>query len=813
MTREIEYNPSPTLTQFHKSNALVRGIRGPFGSGKSVGCCWELWTRALEQRANKDGIRKSRGLVTRNTYGELTSTTIKTWLDWFPEERFGKMVHGAPIVQMCRWKADDGTTVELEMMFLALDRPEHVKKLLSLDITFGWMNEAREQPKAILDALTGRVGRYPRAEDGGATWSGVIMDTNSPDDDHWWYDLAEVNCPPEFKFFCQPAGDSDDAENLDWLLQTPESMKHPCGHPERRARGHLYYSRLKAGKTKEWVKVYVKGQYGTVHDGKPVYGERWNDNLHVKEINPIQGVKLVIGVDFGLTPAAVITQNDARGRLLVLDEVVGADMGFRQFLENALIPYLLANYQAWWAKKDEMILLVGDPAGDKRADSDEKTCFQEARAKHLKIRAAKSNSLAPRVGSVEWFLSKLTGGQPAFLLDSDCKVLRKGFNGGYKYRRIQVTGQERYTEEPDKNQYSHCFVAGTMVATPNGELGIETLAVGDLVLTPAGPREVLATMSRLVDATVTLEFSHGRQVECTGDHPFFVGGNRVRADELQYSDVLQTIGENEWEDRPNTRRKISTALATIASRVATSSRTMVSTSIERFGFSTMGRSLQATTFITPTMTKVTMSSATWYASPRLNMPATTGASGSQRAPKRRGVTWRSFDLLHRLGMAPTQESSGTRTTANAHGKTGKAKTCGAPTAGALSRLWLALRSAGSALLRVSQRREGQAALTTSIVRAASAATDSRSTSTQGQGRAVHLVRRSSLVGQKEVFDLTIQGAHCFYAVGVLVSNCHDALQYAAMESGGIQAILQAGRPAGRKLPTFTPTDSTMGVLG
>lgn len=465
----VEYNPSPTLEKFHASNALVRGVRGPFGSGKSVGCCWELWTRALEQRANRSGIRKSRGLVTRNTYGELTSTTIKTWLDWFPEDRFGKMVHGAPIVQMCRWKCDDGTEVELEMMFLALDRPEHVKKLLSLDITFGWMNEAREQPKAILDALTGRVGRYPRAEDGGASWSGVIMDTNSPDDDHWWYDLAEVKKPPEFHFFSQPPGDSEEAENLDWLLQTPETVALPLGHPDRRARGLMYYERLKPGKTDEWVKVYVKGQYGTVHDGKPVYPE-WNDRLHANDIFHIPGAKLVIGVDFGLTPAAVFTQNDVRGRFLVLDEVCGEDMGFRQFLEDLLIPHLMKHYPAHWAKKDEMILLVADPAGTQRAQSNEKSCFQEAREKKLTIRAAKTNSWLPRRGAVAWFLSKLSDGKPMLMLDPICTMLRKGFNGAYKYRRIQMPGEERYSDEAAKNKYSHPHDALQYAAMESGGL-------------------------------------------------------------------------------------------------------------------------------------------------------------------------------------------------------------------------------------------------------------------------------------------------------------------------------------------------------
>jgi len=475
MTHTVEYTPSPTLAKFHASNALVRGVRGPIGSGKSVGCCWEIWTRAAEQ-APHDGVRRSRCLVTRNTYGELLTTTVRTWLDWFPQENFGKLLEKAPIEQVCRWELDDGTKVELEMWFLALDRPDHVKKLLSLEVTFGWMNEAREQPKAILDALTGRVGRFPRAQDGGATWSGVIMDTNPPDDDHWWYQLAEVDRPDRFAFFSQPAGDSPDAENLDWLLQTPESMKFPVGSRERRDQGAQYYERLKGGKTSEWIKVYIKGQYGTVHDGKPVYDE-WNDNLHTAEIYAVQGVKLTIGVDFGLTPAAVITQNDAKGRLLVLDELCGTDLGFRQFLENALIPYLVTNYPVHWAKKETMIELIGDPAGEQRAQNNETTCFAEAKAKGLRIKAAKSNAWLARRGGVAWFLSKLASGKPMFLLDVTCTVLRKGFNGGYKYRRIQVSGDERYTDEPNKNRYSHPHDALQYAAMESG--GIQAVAAAN----------------------------------------------------------------------------------------------------------------------------------------------------------------------------------------------------------------------------------------------------------------------------------------------------------------------------------------------
>jgi hypothetical protein len=98
-----------------------------------VGCCWEIWSGRRSSGPQRRAALALGGH--RNTYGELTTTTLKTWLDWFPEERFGKVVHGAPITHNLSWDAEDGTKVELEMWFLALDRPEHVKKLLSMEIT------------------------------------------------------------------------------------------------------------------------------------------------------------------------------------------------------------------------------------------------------------------------------------------------------------------------------------------------------------------------------------------------------------------------------------------------------------------------------------------------------------------------------------------------------------------------------------------------------------------------------------------------------------------------------------------------------
>lgn len=368
-------------------------------------------------------------------------------------------------------------------MFLSLDKPADVKKLKSLDLSGVWLNEASELPKAVLDMATSRVGRYPSKAMGGCTWSGVIMDTNSPDDDHWWYELAEAPSPEELEQRASLEHQlrklglmREDQSLYDWFSQPGALLKqgtqyvpNPAAeNVDNHTEGYGYWLKQIAGKSADWIKVYVLGEYGSVHDGKPVYGD-WSDDLHVKEMEPIPGVKIEIGFDFGLTPAAVIAQIDQRGRLRVLDELCGEDMGFRRFLDEVLVPQLGEVYADWWKHREKMIECVGDPAGGQRAQhDDEATCYAEAKAVGLTILPADTNDFIPRRSSVEWYLTRLVDGRPAFSLDPCCTSLRKGFNGGYKYRRIQASGEERFTLEPVKNKFSHPHDALQYLALKHG---------------------------------------------------------------------------------------------------------------------------------------------------------------------------------------------------------------------------------------------------------------------------------------------------------------------------------------------------------
>lgn len=267
-TREIEYSyAGPTTKAFHLSEARRRVLLGPFGSGKSVACCWEIFDRACRQEASAAKERKSRFLVIRNTYPELTETTIKTWRDWFPDQ-LGRFVFSVPPTHRLVFPLEDGTTVESEVIFLALDRPEHVRKLLSLEVTGIYFNECREINKAIIDAADGRIGRYPRKQDGGPTWRGIIADTNMPDEDHWLFDAAEGK-NPAWDVHRQPGGLrrilNEEGKTLGWEEDPDaENLQNlPDG----------YYIDQVEDKTEDHIAVYLAAEFGHIPTEGSYYAE------------------------------------------------------------------------------------------------------------------------------------------------------------------------------------------------------------------------------------------------------------------------------------------------------------------------------------------------------------------------------------------------------------------------------------------------------------------------------------------------------------------------------------------------------------
>lgn len=438
------YFGSPTLKAFAASNAFIRGLMGPFGSGKSSACIMEFPLRAQEQAPGPDGVRRTRWAVVRNTYRELEDSTIRSFHEWLPPQHFGRWY-----IQDKRYVINAIPGCEFEILFRALDDPSDVKKLLSTEFTGAWINEAREVPWSIVEALQGRVGRYPAMMNGGPTWAGIWMDTNPPDVESDWYAFFEDRgWRKDFQRMVEqgafPAGAAP--ESFAQLFKQPGGLEPTAENVSNLQGGKAYYARLSIGKKRDWIKVYVDGQYGFISSNKLVYPE-YSDHIHCRAIDPVEGPIIYRGWDFGLTPACILSQILPDGRWLVFDEIIASSMGIDRFGDD-VVQYCSRGFRGRGVFED-----YGDPAGNSRAQTDEKTCFEILATKNIDMRSGGQDPTF-RWESVRLPLSRLEQGEPQFVLHPRCKVLRKGFLGGYHFRRLSTTS-ERYSDRAEKNRFSH----------------------------------------------------------------------------------------------------------------------------------------------------------------------------------------------------------------------------------------------------------------------------------------------------------------------------------------------------------------------
>ena len=459
---KLDFSSAPTVGRFFNSDSFVRGLMGPVGSGKSYACCAEIFRRAVQQRPSpRDGIKYSRFAIVRNTHPMLRTTTLKTWLELLPEDVWGPVKYAPPITHHIKLPPRDGAAgIDMEVIFLALDDPKDVRKVLSLELTGAWVNEARELPKAIIDGLTHRVGRYPSKADGGPTWRGVIMDTNPPDDDHYWYRLAEKDTPTgrfKWEFFRQPGGVLEvPLDELPEDMPEAQGYTHQAGkwwqtNPHAENLKNLpngYYDQLLGGKNLDWIRCYAKGEYTFVQEGRPVWPE-YDDAMMADDLEPLENLPVHVGLDFGLTPAAVFAQRLPNGRWNVLHELVSFDMGLERFCSmlKSELETFFPRYQ---------VLIWGDPAGQQRDQIFETTAFDHLKTHGMLARPTATNEFRTRREALAIPMGRLIEGKPGFMIDRKCMRLRKSLGGGYHFKRVAIgAGQERFKDSPNKNEHSH----------------------------------------------------------------------------------------------------------------------------------------------------------------------------------------------------------------------------------------------------------------------------------------------------------------------------------------------------------------------
>ncbi len=516
----IDFSYSPTLWRFWESAARMRIILGPVGSGKTVACCTNPLAIAMKQAPGKNNIRPFKLAVVRNSMPELWRTTIETWLGIYPEHYCGPMHRSTPVNHKIRIPdLGDGTSLHFEAEFFGLDRPDQVKALLSYEPTMIYFNEMREIPKAIVDAAGDRIGRYPSMQKGGVmpTWSGIIGDSNPPDQDHWMY-KEYLDPPLGWRFFLQPPGVSE-VEKTDDAHYSAKQGEPPVGEvsedmtvtarngkifavnpnaenlpnlpydttfdpsakgmsqaeltqgnpPKLLGKGNYYLSRV-PGKKQDWIDGYYRNKFTFVMDGEPVIPEFVLDAMALEHLDVVPDVPLEGGYDMGsatLNPAGVLVQTHPSGVILVHAELsVNEKIGLKMFGEEMSRLLHSPPFSNLSIGK-----FYGDPAGGTRDGIHAETYYDHLRSYGLPVEEAPSSSPEQLREAIRTPMSRLVRGRPGILINRRrCPKLVKGLSGAWCFRRLQVLGSERFASTAEKNEFSHVCEALGYVLLGKGEI-------------------------------------------------------------------------------------------------------------------------------------------------------------------------------------------------------------------------------------------------------------------------------------------------------------------------------------------------------
>lgn len=428
----MEINLAPTVSDYYLDDTFVTLIIGAIGSGKTLGSIIKLDRLIYDQEPNEDGIRYSRIAVIRNTYQELKDTTIKSF-----EGYYGDLLKFNWGNLTAKYEHDD---VHAEFLFRSLDKPGDMRKLLSLEITYAYLNELRELPEEALTNVTSRLGRYPYPKDGaGATKAQLIADTNAFGDQHWCYKLFITDEKPDnFHVYIQPPAIDEDG-NVNPNAENLENLPYE------------YYRGQLAGKPKDWIDQMIRVKFIEKQEGKPVYPE-YSDTIHMVQHDKLQppnkDIPLICGGDNGRWSGFLIGQVDPLGRLVVFDEIVSDDVNLTDFSEiirsHMQQHYAGYRFETW----------IDPWAANQRGQLTDATMFKVYNKAELHPRVSQTKSPETMVEAVKKKFGQILVGQPGIVISNKCKTLLTGLRGGYQYRRINVSG-EKYAEKPDKGRYSH----------------------------------------------------------------------------------------------------------------------------------------------------------------------------------------------------------------------------------------------------------------------------------------------------------------------------------------------------------------------
>jgi len=312
-----------------------------------------------------------------------------------------------------------------------------------------------------------------------------------------------------------------------------------------------------------------------------------------------------------------------------------------------------------------------------------------------------------------------------------------------------------------------CLAKGTRVTCARGDVPIEDVRVGDRVWTRRGWKTVQVSELTQRDAPLTMiETGHG-VLRGTASHPVFVVGKGfVPLCQVSPGEFVLHL----CAGRPSlTRGWIGTATPTPRTTpcgitTAGGGTGRRHTSIASCTCEKSGTFRPGTTFITGTATPLTTARPTWNYSQRPNtIGCTPCPAHSSHTPAPSAAS--SF------GHAPLAPPSTVRSSAATQPAPFTANYGLASASGATGCLLRSPTGVGVAVFLAGSTSRGLANLNESSTAPCAAASSVRSTSGPFAVRAAAVLSSGTLTERSDVYNLEVEGAHEYFANGILTHNC------------------------------------------
>ena len=454
--------PGPLAMEFYASDADVHFIQGPVGSGKTTTLMKSRLRRAVMMpRSVIDGVRRYKVLFIRETYRQLWSTSIPSYLEVFPKE-LGTWSggRGDPVTHVIEFEDDYGK-IEFIAEFMAFG-DNIIASMRGVQTTDIVMNEGDTMPVDVLTVGIGRIDRWPgRQHFAGLppqlrSYGQVVGDMNAPEEYNWTHDIFHNEEKRK-----ELTGELTKAMEQDEMAAAKREGREPgqvrpiiidftnqpgfgepgCENLQNLSPG--YYPRqiatMKASGRGDMVQRLVYNKVTNMRVGEPVFLREFSRRLHVAEetIQPDPRLPLLVGLDQGFKGAAVVAQLADWMRWRILGEL--------HFPKERLMAHVFGQRLAAMIEDRWPELGIEAGWGDMAGEHGSSTAAEENDTWNLLVgRAAGfiirpqtigTNRIQPRLEAVRAALeAPIEAGQPGLLVDPSCKFLIRGFEARYVWK-------------------------------------------------------------------------------------------------------------------------------------------------------------------------------------------------------------------------------------------------------------------------------------------------------------------------------------------------------------------------------------------